>query len=450
MSTFPAHFTWGAAAAAYQIEGGHDADGRGLSVWDAFCQQPGTIREGHSGARACDHYHRWAEDVALMRDLGLKAYRLSLAWPRILPQGVGPANSPGLDFYDRLIDALLAAGITPWVTLFHWDYPLALYQCGGWLNPASPRWFAEYADLVVRRLGDRVQHWITHNEPQCFIGLGHATGLHAPGLRLGLADLIPAGHHMLLAHGLAVQAIRAGSRAPQIGIAPVGRIKLPATDSPADIELARRSMFKGSKHWHNAWYGDAVCLGHYPEDGLAAYAQYLPPHWEHDLATIAQPLDFYGVNIYGGGYVQAGADGHEQRPGNPVGGPRSAFDWPITPEALYWGPRLLYERYQLPIVITENGIANTDWPARDGAVHDPQRIDYTARHLLALRQALADGVDVRGYFHWSILDNFEWQEGYTKRFGLVYVDYATQQRIPKTSARWYAELIATNGASLDQ
>lgn len=449
MTGFPAHFTWGAAAAAYQIEGAHDADGRGPSVWDAFCQQPGAIREGHSGAVACDHYHRWAEDVALMRELGLQAYRLSIAWPRVLPQGVGPSNGRGLDFYDRLIDALLAAGITPWVTLFHWDYPLALYQRGGWLNPDSPRWFAGYVAAVVRRLGDRVQHWITHNEPQCFIGLGHATGMHAPGLRLGLGDVIPAGHHMLLAHGLAVQAIRAGSRKPSIGIAPVGRVKLPASDSPADIEAARRSMFNGTKHWHNAWYGDPICLGRYPEDGLAVYGPYLPPGWERDLATIAQPLDFYGVNIYGGAYVQAGDDGREERLGNPIGGPRTAFDWPVTPEALYWGPRLLYERYQLPIVITENGLANPDWPARDGAVYDPQRIDYTARHLLALRRAIADGVDVRGYFHWSILDNFEWQEGYTKRFGLVYVDYATQQRTPKASARWYAELIAANGSSLN-
>ncbi|MFV9504379.1 MAG: GH1 family beta-glucosidase [Oscillochloridaceae bacterium umkhey_bin13] len=450
MTTFPSNFTWGVAAAAYQIEGAHDADGRGPSVWDAFCQQPGKIREGHSGAVACDHYHRWAEDVALMRELGVKAYRLSIGWPRVLPQGVGAINQPGLDFYDRLIDALLEAGITPWVTLFHWDYPLALYNQGGWLNPASPHWFAEYATTIAKRLGDRVRHWFTHNEPQCFIGLGHATGLHAPGLKLGLGDLIPAGHHMLLAHGLAVQAIRAHCPKALVGMAPVGRVKFPATDAPADLELARRSMFNGTKHWHNSWYSDPAYLGHYPADGLAVYEPLLPRGWERDLATIAQPLDFYGANIYGATPVQAGPKGEELRPGHAFGGRRTAFDWIVTPESLYWGPRFFYERYQKPIVITENGMASSDWPALDGKVYDPQRIDFTARHLLALRQAIADGTNVSGYFHWSILDNFEWQEGYTKRFGLIYVDYATQRRIIKQSAYWYADLIASNGALLDQ
>ena len=451
--SFSADFTWGAAAASYQIEGAARADGKGPSVWDALCRQPNKIKNGHRGETACHHYHRYEEDVALMAELGLKAYRLSLSWPRILPAGRGPVNEAGLEFYERLVDALLQAGIEPWVTLFHWDYPYALYREGGWLNPASPDWFAEYAQVAVGRLSDRVAHWLTLNEPQCFIGLGHQTGEHAPGLRLGFADVLTATHHALLAHGKGVQAIRARARRPAtVGFAPVGVTYIPATADPADVEAARKRMFAVSgKHcWNNTWFADPVVLGAYPQDGLQRFAADMPEMGPTDMETIAQPLDFYGVNVYHGEVVRATRGGGVQTVPYPAGGPRTAMDWPVTPQALYWGPRFLYERYGLPLVVTENGMANCDWVQEDGRVRDPQRIDYVRAYLRAYRRAAADGVDARGYFLWSIMDNFEWTEGYDKRFGLIYVDYDTGRRVPKDSARWYGRVIASNGAVLDQ
>ncbi|NKB70075.1 MAG: beta-glucosidase [Candidatus Latescibacteria bacterium] len=451
--SFNANFTWGAAAASYQIEGAAATDGKGPSVWDALCRQPNRIKNGHTGEIACDHYHRYAEDIALMAQLGLQAYRLSLSWPRILPNGTGPTNEAGLAFYDRLIDALLEAGIEPWVTLFHWDYPVALYNRGGWLNSASPDWFAEYTQVAVDRLSDRVAHWMTLNEPQCFIGLGHQTGEHAPGLRLGFADILTASHHALLAHGKSVQVIRARARKPPtVGYVPVGVTHMPATDEAADIEAAKKRMFSISgKHcWNNTWFADPVFLGTYPEDGLQRFAADLPPIGPDDMATIAQPLDFYGVNIYHGEVVRPTRGGGVQTVPYPAGGARTAMDWPVTPQALYWGPRFLYERYGLPLVVAENGMANCDWVQADGRVRDPQRIDYVRGYLQNFRRAAADGVDVRGYFLWSILDNFEWAEGYDKRFGIIHVDYETGQRTPKDSARWYSRVIASNGAVLDE
>jgi beta-glucosidase len=448
---FPAGFVWGAAAAFYQIEGAAAEDGKGSSVWDMFCRKPSAIANGDSGAEACDHYHRFQTDVDLMRDLGLQAYRLSIAWPRVLPDGTGAINQRGLDFYDRLVDALLEARVTPYVTLFHWDYPYALYCRGGWLNPDSSAWFAEYTERIVARLGDRVRHWITLNEPQCFVGLGHFEGRHAPGDQLDLPEVLRVAHHSLLAHGRAVQAIRATATAtPLIGWAPVGVVSLPASDREEDVAAARQAMFAITKRdlWNNTWFSDPVCRGTYPDDGLALYGAAVPAIGPDDMQIIQQPLDFYGVNIYHGQVVRADATGQPEVVAHPVGHARTAFDWPVVPAALRWGPRFLQERYTLPIYITENGMANLDWIGRDGAVHDPQRIDFTAHYLLALRQAIADGVDVRGYFHWSIMDNFEWAEGYKQRFGLIYVDYASQRRVLKDSARWYQAFIASNGASL--
>jgi beta-glucosidase len=451
MNQFPQNFIWGAAAASYQIEGAAYEDGKGLSVWDTFCRKPGAIWNGHTGDVACDHYHRWRDDVAMMQSLGLQAYRLSLSWPRILPNGIGEPNPKGLAFYDQLIDALLEAGIQPYVTLFHWDYPHELFLRGGWLHPDSSQWFADYAALAARKLGDRVKFWMTHNEPQVAIGNGHLETHHAPGIQLPFADSLRAAHNLLLSHGKAVMALRANAPQPlQIGFAPVGNIRFPASDAPADIAAARQATFTISQRdfWNNCWFSDPIFFKQYPEDGLRLFDKDLPIIGANDLEIIAQPIDFYGVNIYFGQMVRAGADGQPEFVTNPPGHPRTTIGWFVSPEVLYWGPRFLFERYGKPIYITENGMANVDWVSTDGKVHDPQRIDFTARYLSQLRRAVTDGVDVRGYFYWSIMDNFEWAQGYSQRFGLVYVDYATQQRTPKDSALWYREVIASNGENI--
>ncbi|MEM8805169.1 MAG: GH1 family beta-glucosidase [Cyanobacteria bacterium P01_G01_bin.38] len=445
---FPKEFVWGAAAASFQIEGG--IDHRGLSVWDMMCREPGKVLGGNTGAVACDHYHRFAEDIQLMSQIGLQAYRFSTSWPRVLPNGTGKVNAEGLAFYDQLVDGLLAAGIQPWVTLFHWDYPYTLYCRGGWLNRDSADWFADYVGLIVDTLSDRVSHWIPQNEPQCFLGLGHQTGEHAPGLKLGFSEVLLAAHHALLAHGKAVQVIRARAKSqPTIGTAPVGFVKIPASESPEDIVAARQAMFSITEKscWNNTWFADPLFLGEYPQDGLTLFEENLPPIQEGDMATIHQPLDFYGVNIYQGQSVPS-ADGAVEIP-IVDGPPLTVMDWPITPAALYWGPRFLYERYQQPIVITENGLANTDWVHHDGQVHDPQRIDFLTGYLREYGRAIAEGVEAKGYFHWSIMDNFEWAYGYKYRFGLIYIDYATQQRLLKASARWYKTVIQSNGMCLD-
>jgi len=451
--TFPKGFVWGAAAASYQVEGAAYEDGKGLSVWDMFCRKQGTIWNGQSGDVACDHYHRYKGDVALMKEIGLHAYRLSISWPRVIPDGTGAVNPQGLAFYERLVDELLAANIQPYVTLFHWDYPYELYCRGGWLNPDSSNWFADYACVVVDKLSDRVKHWMTLNEPSCFIGIGHMEGQHAPGDRLGFAQVLRATHNALLAHGKAAQAIRATSRgACQIGFAPVGAVAIPATDKPEDIQAARQAMFSITERnvWSNTWWMDPIFFGKYPGDGLKLFGRDVPPIRPGDLETICQPLDFFGFNHYQGQTYRAGTNEQPEHVPYPVGHPLTAFRSYVTPESLYWGPRFFAERYKLPIVVTENGMSNVDWVALDGKVHDPQRIDFTRRYLLQLEKALADGIDVRGYFYWSIMDNFEWAEGFKERFGLIYVDYPTQKRILKDSAYWYQQVIATNGASLNE
>lgn len=449
--SFPKNFAWGAATASYQIEGAAFDDGKGLSVWDMFCRKEGTIWNQQTGDVACDHYHRSQEDVALMKTIGLNAYRFSVAWARVLPNGVGAINDKGLAFYDRLVDELLAANIVPYVTLFHWDYPYEPYCRGGWLNSDSANWFAEYTRIVVDKLSDRVQHWITLNEPQCFIGLGHQDARHAPGDRLGLAQILRAAHNTLLAHGKAVQVIRARARKQAIiGYAPVDRGFIPATHAPADIEAARRAKFaiSGKNVWNTTWFSDPIFFKKYPDEGMALFGSAVPEIGAHDMDIIGQPVDFYGVNIYQGEIARADANGEPEILPFPVGHPLTAFRWYVTPEALYWGPRFYWERYRQPIIITENGISNIDWVSLDGQVHDPQRIDFTRRYLLELDRAIQDGVDVRGYFHWTLTDNFEWAEGVKERFGLIYTNFVTQQRILKDSAHWYKQVIATNGASL--
>ncbi len=445
-------FVWGVASSSFQIEGAVDDGGRSSSIWDDFARVPGCIKGGDTGETACDSYNRFADDIGLIGDLGANAYRFSIAWPRVIPSGVGPSNDAGLAYYDRVVDALLARGIEPWVTLYHWDLPSDLEARGGWLNRDIVTWFADYTRAVVERLSDRVSHWFTLNEPQIFLGHGYAIGEHAPGKRLSRKEWLLAAHHALMAHGRSVQIIReAAKKTPVIGWAPVGSVVCPRTADPDEIELARRETFSigDGNPINNTWYADPVILGHYPEDGLRLYGEDAPAVEPGDMELMCQPIDFYGVNIYSGGLVRRPEENGSAPPRwTERGYPRTMFDWPVRPESLYWGPRFLQERYGLPVYVTENGLASMDWVHADGAVHDAARIDFISRYLGELRRAQADGVDVRGYFHWSILDNFEWAEGYRMRFGLVYVDFETLERVPKDSYRWYQRIIETGGACL--
>ena len=449
---FPEDFMWGAAAASYQIEGAAQEDGRSPSVWDVFSHTPDKVDYGHTGDVACDHYHHYKEDVALMKQVGLKAYRLSVAWPRIIPAGTGPANTGGLNFYDRLIDELLAADIVPYVTLFHWDLPFDLYKRGSWLNRDSADWFADYVTAVANRLGDRVKHWFTFNEPGVFTNMGYRSGEHAPGDQLSNLHMTHLTHNILRAHGKGVQAIRAASSDSQVGVAPDTLVAMPASNDDKTVARVKEHYFtpKGAGDtWTTSIWLDPMILGQYPEDGLALWdeAGIMPPIQAGDMETINQPLDFLGVNQYFGDYYDLDENAVRKLP-LPMNKAHSAFRWPISPEILYWGPRFLYERYKLPIYITENGLSSMDWISMDGKVHDLNRIDFTRRHLLQLERAIDDGIDVRGYFHWSIMDNFEWGEGYKQRFGLIHIDYQTQQRTLKDSAYWYRDVIASNGANL--
>jgi beta-glucosidase len=448
---FPSNFTWGAATAAYQIEGAAAEDGKGPSIWDMFCRKPGAIWSDQSGDVACDHYHRWKEDVALARALGLQAYRFSVSWPRVQPAGTGAVNAKGLDFYDRLVDALLAAKIQPWLTLYHWDLPLALYRRGGWLNRDVAGWFADYAAVVTKRLGDRVRHFMPLNEPQVFLGAGLIQGRHAPGDKLRFAEYLLAVHNTLLAHGAAVRAIRASAKGKvQVGCAQASYNSVPASGAADDLAAARARYLGTADETYkqNAWWLDAMILGRYPADGLALYGPSLPEIRGDDLEAIRQPLDFLGVNLYQADAVRRGKNGHPEVVPFPTGSPLTSMEWAVTPAIMRLVPAWLHERYKLPLVIAENGVSLPDWVAADGQVHDPQRIDFTRAYLRELSAAIAAGVPVQAYFHWSLLDNFEWAHGYKQRFGLVHVDFATQKRTPKDSARWYRDVIASNGARL--
>lgn len=448
---FGEDFVWGAATSSYQIEGAAREDGKGLHIWDVFCQEKGRVFGGHTGDVACDNYHRFREDVAIMKEMGLKAYRFSLSWARILPDGTGRVNEAGIHFYNQLIDELLNAGIEPYITLFHWDYPYELYKQGGWMNAESAGWFGEYAKLVARRFSDRVSKFITLNEPQCFIGLSYLDGIHAPGVCVPLKDSFEMAHNVLKAHGLAVQMLRQyAKRKIEVGYAPTGSMSYPASGDARDVEAARRHLFALPEEdrdwaWNVSFWSDPVFFGHYPEEVLRRYGTCMPKVSAEDEKLIAEPIDFYGQNIYNGNRIRQGPDGRPEIVERYAGFPRTAIGWPVTPECLYWGPKFLYERYQKPIYITENGLSCHDVVSLDGKVHDPNRIDFTRRYLGYLRQAVEDGIDVRGYFHWSLLDNFEWHSGYGERFGMVYVDYRTGERIWKDSAYWYRDWISNGG-----
>ncbi|WP_435123104.1 GH1 family beta-glucosidase [Micromonospora tulbaghiae] len=435
MPEFPAGFRWGVSTSAYQIEGATTVDGRGPSIWDTFAHDPGRIADGSTGDQACDHYHRYAEDTALLGGLGVSAYRFSIAWPRIQPAGTGPANAAGLDFYDRLVDGLLAAGVDPVATLFHWDLPQALEDAGGWLNPDTAARFAEYADLTAARLGDRVKLWITLNEPFIHMSLGHGVGEHAPGRTL-LFDAFPVAHHQLLGHGLAVAALRARSTSPVAIANNYSPVRL-AGDTDAD-----RAAAAAYDALHNRLFTDPLLGRGYP-DALGPDPGVVR---DGDLDVIAAPIDVLGVNYYNPTGIRApGADSPLPFEIVPLEGyPRTAFDWPVAPDGLRELLLHLRERYGdalPPIQVTESGCAYDDAPDADGRVHDPERIAYLDGHIRAVREAMAEGVPVTGYFVWSLLDNWEWAEGFTKRFGLVHVDFDTQRRTPKSSYTWFRDLV---------
>jgi beta-glucosidase len=428
--TFPPHFQWGAATAAQQIEGAALVDGRAPSIWDTFCAQPGRIKDGSNVDVACDHYHRYAEDIGLMRWLGLDAYRFSFAWPRVQPLGRGAWNEKGFDFYERLIDGLLEAGIHPHATLYHWDLPQALQDTfGGWLARDAVPLFADYAAEVARRFGDRLAAIATHNEPWCTATLGYEKGQFAPG-HTSRAEAAQVSHHLLLSHGAAVAAMRAETKAA-LGIVLNHTPPFPAEPTEADRRLARLADGTSVR-----WYMDPVFLGGYPADVLEQLGADAPRVAPGDLALIRQPLDFLGINFYTRDYVST-------KPNTPAPGALGFTDmgWEIYPQALTQHLVRISREYLPPtIFITENGMANRDRVV-DGKVADPQRVEYVRRHLHAVAKAIELGADVAGYFYWSLLDNFEWDSGYAKRFGLFHVDYQTQQRTAKESACWYRDFI---------
>ena len=441
LSVLPDGFTWGVATSAYQVEGAVAEDGRSPSIWDTFSHTPGKVAGGDTGDVACDSYHRWPEDLGLMKELGVGAYRFSIAWPRVMPGGGGPVNAAGLDYYDRLVDALLAAGITPYPTLYHWDLPQVLQDRGGWASRDTAGCLAEYASVVAARLGDRVSNWVTVNEPRCAAWIGHLEGRHAPGL----ADIdvaVPASFHLLLGHGLATQAVRAAVPGARVGLVNVFHTCEPASDRPEDIEATAR--FDGHV---NRWWLDPIHGRGFPVDMQRVYGVDLPEQ-PGDLATIATPLDFLGANYYSPAVIadDPGGPVPHARDLPPDGVPQTMLNWEIRAAGLEQVLlRLAREYGAREVIVTENGSAWADDITPDGQVHDAGRLRYLEEHLAACARAVRGGVPLAGYFAWSLLDNFEWDYGYDARFGLVYVDYATQQRVMKDSGRRYADIIATHG-----
>jgi beta-glucosidase len=440
-SGFPEGFLWGSATASFQVEGAASEDGRGESIWDRFCRTPGKVAGGHTGDVACDHYHRWKDDIRLMKDLGMQAYRFSTAWPRVIPSGNGPINKAGLEFYDRLVDGLLEADIIPYVTLFHWDLPQAIQDKGGWVNrEAVVPPFTEYAQAVVRRLGDRVKNWMTHNEIPCFIGKGYDEGKHAPGFHVSRKDLNNAYHNAVLTHGIAVRAVREFARRDaEVGLVNNPFISVPVLETPEYVEAARKAFARENAQIHEPVYNGAYADWWLEEQGADK-----PDIREGDLALISSPTDFIGINIYFGACVEPSADakGYRILP-MPEGYPKMDLDWlkPV-PQALYWCVRNYREIYGIKkSYIAENGCACADTVDSDGRIIDLGRIHWIRSHLHEARRAAREGLGLAGFFQWSLLDNFEWSEGYYKRFGIVYVDYQTQKRIPKESAKYFSEVI---------
>ena len=428
---FPKDFIWGTATSAYQIEGAYNRDGKGVSIWDTFCHTPGKINDNETGDIACDHYDKYEDDIKLMAELGISAYRFSISWTRIFPEGDDEIpNAKGLQFYDNLVNCCLKNGITPHITLFHWDLPQTLEDDGGWLSERTINAFVKYAELICEHFSDRVEYFSTINEPQIITRMGYSTGQHAPGLTLPDDTVLEILHSLAKAHAAAVRAMRkCAKRKIKIGFSSTGNLCYPSTGSKEDIEMAKKLTFSTNKEdflFCHQIFCDAVILGKTCEYNRS---------WD-DVETLNPPLDFLGLNIYNGHEVNS--DGIVK---HGIGFARTALKWPVTPEVLCWGPVFMYERYKLPIIITENGISCNDHIFLDGKVHDADRIDYLTRYINELSKAIDAGTDVIGYFHWSFTDNFEWHSGYNERFGLVYIDYATGRRIPKDSFRWYSQLI---------
>lgn len=442
MVRFPEHFRWGAGTYSYQVEGAANEDGRGESIWDRFCAIPGTILNNESGLVACDHYHRYPEDVRLLKQLGVHMYHFSIAWPRIIPQGRGMVNQRGLDFYDRLIDTLLEAGIEPYATLYHWDLPQALQdQVGGWASRETAYAFADYVDVVAQQFGDRVHNWLTLNEPAVTAFEGHEEGIHAPGLRDARLAW-QTSHHFLLAHGLAVQVLRVrGNANTRVGITLNFTHIDPATSSEEDAAAVR--FIDGKMH---RWFLDPVFRGAYPVDVLVRLGNIAPRTEAGDMQIIAQPLDFLGANYYTRFVLRHDPNTSDEFPAvYAAGAEHTAMGWEVYPRGIYDMLLRLHREYAIPqIYLVENGAAFPDVVEADGSVHDPRRINYLREHLLQIHAALAEGVPLAGYSVWSLLDNFEWSLGYSMRFGIIYVDYPTQKRIMKASGYWYRDVIATH------
>jgi beta-glucosidase len=446
---FAEDFVWGVATSSQQIEGAVREGGRGESIWDRYANTPGNIADGSRPDVACDHYHRWRDDIERMKWLGLNAYRLSVAWPRVLPTGTGSVNAAGLNFYDALVDGLLEAGIRPFVTLYHWDLPQVLQDRGGWASRDTAGAFADYASVVADRLGDRVTDWTTHNEPWCIAALGHEAGVHAPGHR-DPAEALLVAHHVLLSHGWALPVIRERSAGARAGIVLIASPSQPATESDADRDAARR--FDGT---FNRWYLDPLLRGTYPTDVIEDHVRLghlesagLPFVMDGDMEAISRPIDYLGVNYYSRAVLKAGANGHPEGVRMVPEKDLTDMGWEVYPDGLTEVLLRLNNEYGCPeLFITESGCAYGDAPNGDGRVADERRIEYHRGHLIAVKRAIEAGVPVKGYFVWSLLDNFEWGEGFEKRFGLYWVDYETQERIPKDSAIWYRDTIAARAVT---
>lgn len=443
--SFPDGFLWGAATSAYQIEGAVAEGGRGESIWDRYCRTPGAVENGDTGDVACDHYHRWREDVRLMQELGVRAYRLSISWPRIIPDGTGEVNREGVAHYRALLKELHDAGITPMVTLYHWDLPQALQERGGWENRDTVEQFDRYAQVCFEEFGDLVPHWCTINEPSCVSLEGNLYGNHAPGKR-ELGTALTVAHNVLLAHGRAVERYRATGQQGKIGIVLNLTHVESASDAREDLAAARR--FDGHV---NRWFLDPVFRGSYPDDMVAWYGKDAPEVTEGDMETISAPTDFLGVNYYFRQVIRDGPEGPVDAEGVPQGGEHTDIGWEVYPEGIHdILARIPTEYRDIPLYVTENGAAINDRVDADGGVHDTRRISYLQQHLTQVHRSIEDGADVRGYFAWSLMDNFEWALGYSQRFGLVHVDYTTQERTPKDSAHWYSDVIEHNGVKVEE
>lgn len=443
MKTFPKDFLWGVASSAYQIEGYSLEDGGGASIWDTFSHTPGKIAYDDNGDIACDSYHRYEEDLELLKELGVKAYRFSTSWARIDPKGDGNWNPAGIAYYDKIVNGCLARGIEPYITLYHWELPQAAEDRGGWQKEETAYAFARFAKMMAAHFKGRVKNYFTLNEPQCTTALGYQQGIHAPGRQLPLEDQFRVHVHQMIAHGLAQRAIKETDPTAIVGIASTGNLCYPATETAENIAAARKATFATDESFWiftHQWLLDPICLGRFPDCAGTALEPLVKTVTAEQLEIIHTVPDILGFNVYNGHAIRASGDGFEYVAKYP-GYPRTALKWPVTPQVLDFGMRFLYERYGKPMYITENGLSCNDKIYLDGNVHDLDRIDFLARYLTCLNQALESGADIRGFFHWALTDNFEWHSGYGDRFGLVFVDYPTVTRIPKDSFYWYRELI---------